>query len=736
MEITQKNTREVPKAPKLHGTSTEQKREELKDYFKETWQQYESLFSLINNDEAYFKRPEPLRHPLIFYFGHTACFYINKLLLGKYITQRINPHIEAVCAVGVDEMSWDDLNSAHYDWPTVDQVKKYRKQVFDKVNEVIDNMPLTLPIQQDSLAWIILMGCEHERIHLETSSVIMRMLPLADLTSNNSWATCLTTGNSPDNSLVNVAGLKVEFGKKPEDDSFGWDNEYGHAEINLHSFQASQYLVSNQEYLAFVESGGYQNSCFWTEEGKQWLAFTKATMPRFWQRETGEYWQRNLLNLMPLPLDWPVEVNYLEAKAFCNWKNNQSNANEAGNDVNRGFYRLPTEAEWLALRAQVEGDLPSWDTAPGNINTEHYASSCPVNTFAQGDFFDIVGNVWQWTESTIDGFNDFSVHPLYDDFSTPTFDGKHNLIKGGSWISTGNEAMQSSRYAFRRHFFQHAGFRYVVSDNDKLPNLANNHYETDSKVCIELHHHFQQLKKTHLSSKNLQQSSTFATPTADTYLATLADIVQKSVEYYSPTRTPKGLDIGCSVGGLSFMLAQQFASIDAVDFSARYIQHGVKLQQGEAVRYIVPREGDIVDFENFSLSAKQAENADKIHFSQGDLSNLKAVHQAYDVVIVQQALENSYNPEHFLATIAQRLNKEGLLVIVSDYSFDESITDKAKWLGGQKVNGENVTGFEAIKSLLDNHFVLRENHELDKVIRKNARSYDLSKLQLLIWQLK
>ena len=78
----------------------------------------------------------------------------------------------------------------------------------------------------------------------------MRMLPLADLTSNNSWATCLTTGNSPDNSLVNVAGLKVEFGKKPEDDSFGWDNEYGHAEINLHSFQASQYLVSNQEYLA------------------------------------------------------------------------------------------------------------------------------------------------------------------------------------------------------------------------------------------------------------------------------------------------------------------------------------------------------------------------------------------------------------------------------------------------------------------------------------------------------
>lgn len=51
----------------------------------------------------------------------------------------------------------------------------------------------------------------------------------------------------------------------------------------------------------------------------------------------------------------------------------------------------------------------------------------------------------------------------YTMISTPTFDGKHNLIKGGSWISTGNLALKSSRYAFRRHFFQHAGFRYVVS---------------------------------------------------------------------------------------------------------------------------------------------------------------------------------------------------------------------------------------------------------------------------------
>ncbi|MCI2283352.1 hypothetical protein L3081_07990 [Colwellia sp. MSW7] len=93
------------KTPWLTGTSVEEKRAEIKHYFHNTWQTYESLFALINNDNAYYLRPEPLRHPLIFYFGHTATFYINKLILGKYIKHRINHSLEAICAVGVDEMS-------------------------------------------------------------------------------------------------------------------------------------------------------------------------------------------------------------------------------------------------------------------------------------------------------------------------------------------------------------------------------------------------------------------------------------------------------------------------------------------------------------------------------------------------------------------------------------------------------------------------------------------------------
>lgn len=747
MDTNKYNEVSEPKSPTLMGDSVNGKRAELKRYFKATWQRYDSLFSLVNNDEAYYQRPERLRHPLIFYFGHTACFYINKLILGKYIDERINPRIEAICAVGVDEMSWDDLNSAHYDWPAVDEVRVYRQQVFTVVDHIIDTMSIVLPIKQNSLAWIILMGCEHERIHIETSSVIMRMLPLASLTPNECWPTCLQTDSPPNNVLMPVEGKVIKFGKPTSDDSFGWDNEYGCATLALDDFHAAKYLVSNEEFLGFVESGGYQNTFLWTQEGQQWLAYSEATMPRFWLKQSGEYWQRNLLNEMPLPLDWPVEVNYLEAKAFCNWKNSLDDKALSDNGLsdkdNQGFYRLPSEGEWLSLREQVEGDLLSWQKAPGNINSEYFASSCPINMFSQGDFYDIVGNVWQWTESAIDGFNGFSVHPLYDDFSTPTFDGKHNLIKGGSWISTGNEAMQNSRYAFRRHFFQHAGFRYVVSKNENVPNLADNHYETDTQVCRQLHNHFEQLNSLSASLPNTKQQpkkdpnlAINEQHLANNYLDRVANTIIKVVDKYNVQPMSKCLDLGCNVGGLSFILAKYYSSVDAVDFSARYIQYGVKLQQSESIRYVMPREGELIDFHEFTLPIELQEQSKNIHFSQGDIGNLKNIFAGYDVIIAQNTLEQSYDPALFLAHVHQRLNAQGILVIISDYQFTEEVTDKTKWLGGQKINGENLTGFEALTALLSKNFTLVDEQEVTQIIKTNTRHFTVVQPHLTIWQLK
>ncbi|MCT7655785.1 5-histidylcysteine sulfoxide synthase [Oceanimonas sp. NS1] len=438
----------VTRTPLLTGTEPGQKREEIRRYFHHTFSLYEALFDCIATEQAYYSRPEPLRHPLIFYFGHTAVFFINKLVLGKYLPARIDERLESMFAIGVDEMSWDDLNDAHYDWPGLAHTRDYRKRVRETVDAFISNMPLTLPIRPDSAAWMVLMGIEHERIHLETSSVIMRMLPLAQLNVHPLWTACGDTGPAPQNALLPVDGDTIILGKPASAATYGWDNEYGSKTVEVQPYRVSQFLVSNGEYLEFVRACGYQKSEYWTEEGRQWLGFTQARMPRFWLERNGAYWQRNLLEEVPLPLDWPVEVNYLEAKAFCHWK-----ATQTGTHI-----RLPTEAEWTLLRNRINVDQTDWTRAPGNLNLEHYASSCPVNRFEQDGIFDITGNVWQWTETPSTAFPVLRCTLCMTTFPPPTFDNRHNLFKGGSWISTGNEATRYSRYAFRRHFFSMPAF--------------------------------------------------------------------------------------------------------------------------------------------------------------------------------------------------------------------------------------------------------------------------------------
>jgi 5-histidylcysteine sulfoxide synthase len=436
----------------LKSGSEAEKRAEIRDYFHKSYTIDEQLYETLVCDSA-------------FYLGHTAVFYINKLIVAKLIEERINPHFEALFAIGVDEMSWDDLNDDNYDWPSVAEVKAYRDQVRALVDHLIETLPLELPIDWDNPFWAIMMGIEHSRIHLETSSVIIRRLPLDQVRQLPLWDICDESGVAPQNQLLPVTGGTVNLGKSRDHALYGWDNEFGRHRFHVEDFQASKYLVTNQEFMPFVEAGGYQNETYWTDEGWRWVAFSKAEQPIFWVKNGTSYRLRTMAREIAMPWDWPVEVNYLEAKAFCNWK-----AKESALPI-----RLPTEDEWYRLHDLHEiPDQPYWEQAPGNINLEYWASSCPVTRFPFGDFFDLIGNVWQWTETPISGFDGFEVHPWYDDFSTPTFDTQHNLIKGGSWISTGNEATRDARYAFRRHFFQHAGFRYVVPSTVMLISARKN----------------------------------------------------------------------------------------------------------------------------------------------------------------------------------------------------------------------------------------------------------------------
>lgn len=102
-----------------------------------------------------------MRHPLIFYYGHTAAVYVNKFLDHGIIKNRINAKLEKTFAVGVDEMDWDDLNASHYDWPTLAEAKQFRAQAKEMVLAAIDNSNTHKIESWHSDMWVVLLGIEH-----------------------------------------------------------------------------------------------------------------------------------------------------------------------------------------------------------------------------------------------------------------------------------------------------------------------------------------------------------------------------------------------------------------------------------------------------------------------------------------------------------------------------------------------------------------------------------------------
>lgn len=695
------------RTPWLNGDDPEAKREEIRAYFHATCDRYEQLFQTLANDEAYYRKAISLRHPLIFYFGHTATFFINKLVLAKLLPHRINPKFESMFAIGVDEMSWDDLDETNYEWPAVGEVRAYRAEMRRAVDALIAELPLTLPIDWKNPWWPILMGIEHERIHLETSSVLIRQHQLQYVQPHPDWQPCRVSGPAPDNALVEIPAGTVRLGKAATDQTYGWDNEYGRHEAAVPAFQASRHLVSNGEFLAFVQAGGYQDERYWLEEGREWRHFTQAQHPTFWLRDGSRWKLRLMTEEVAMPWDWPVEVNYHEAKAFCNWKQAAT-----GQPV-----RLPTEDEWMRLYEYCGlSEVPVDRPAAANLHLDHYASSCPVTTFRHGELYDVVGNVWQWTETPIYPFDGFEVHPLYDDFTTPTYDGRHNLIKGGSWVSCGDETLKSARYAFRRHFFQHAGFRYVVAEAAVPETTPASQYETNKLLSEYAEFHY--------------GASYFNVPNFPRALSELAiDAMQGK-----PLRT--ALDLGCATGRATFELAKYFNHVTGIDFSARFIRLGVQLAEQGILRYTLVDEGELVSYKERSLAELGLDQVrHKVEFWQGDACNLKPHFTGYDLILAANLIDRLYSPRKFLEGVHERLNAGGVLMITSPYTWLEEHTPRAEWIGGFKQAGENLTTLEGLKTLLEPHFrLLRGPVEVPFVIRETRRKFQHTLSEVTIWE--
>jgi len=755
-------------------TFTNPRREDVQAYFDNGWALTESLFTGLQSEESFYVPPyHELRHPMIFYYGHVATFFINKLRVVGLLENGLNPEFEELFEVGVDEMSWDDLSKNDQIWPVVNDVSEYRKAVHRIVTELItkhfpskhdtSDEAAAFTVQKTDPLRVIFMAMEHERIHLETSSVLLREMPKQYLKR----PTCLPPDfpsyreTAPANNLIPLEPRETTLGKPREYPTFSWDVSYGSKKVNIEGpVSASKFLVSNGEYLEFVKAGGYTEKKYWTEDGWGFRAFRNQKWPAFWIPDGPQglhnYKIRTIWEERQLEPSWPVEVTHHEARAFCNWKGTQ-----LGKPT-----RLPTEGEtklmkdsrWISAEDWVNSDLSVGirgvdpvvigDMSVGNMNFR-YSSASPVDNFraTSKGFHDVLGNVW---EHVLDEFNPlpgFQVDPAYTDFSTPCFDGLHHMIMGGSFISTGEEASVFARFHFRPHFQQHAGFRYVVSEADPdgaktvgtvsrrktVLDGTKKHYEDEALLNQYVLLHYGTPEQT-FGPEALENAPVHAFG----FPRRCADLV---AQHYKPGPWEKAraLDLGCAVGGSSFGLSQHgFTEVTGVDLSSTFIDtcNLVREQLSgprQQIPFSIPGEGERMR-DTVALLPEMGPDYSKTQFLVGDACSVpnELFAEPFDAILMANLLCRLPDPRRCLDQLPGLTKPGSVVVITSPCTWLEAFTPRDKWLGGTDAE----SSFEALQAELHPNFDLLERRGMPLVIRETARKFQYIVSDATVWRRK
>lgn len=347
----------------------------FQNYFENTWALTEILFSsIISKKGFYIPPPHNLRHPLIFYYGHPAVLYINKMYKAGLIKNTIDPIFEKKYDVGVDEMSWDDMSKNNMKWDDIKDVNKYRKEAYKIIENTINNQNdiLFKKIDLKNPLWSILMGFEHDRIHLETSSVLIREMNISYFKKPDYFSliykNIINDKYELDHKMIPIKSKNIILGRnnynKNSYDNYGWDNEYGYKNIKVNNFYAAETLTSNRQFMEFVKSGGYSDESNWCDDGLKWKKFTNSQHPKFWIKKDKGFYLRTIFEEIILPLNFPVIVNYYEANSYIKWYNRKTNKN----------YRLPNEAEYKIMRGNES------NFKKNNINLI-YSSSFDFNNY-------------------------------------------------------------------------------------------------------------------------------------------------------------------------------------------------------------------------------------------------------------------------------------------------------------------------------------------------------------------
>ena len=457
-------------------------RESMMSRMRQVWDRTDQIFGLLcSGQEAVLQRPIHLRHPFIFYIGHLSAFLWNQLQQVAPELPLIDQELQDLFDRGIDP-DVDDPSKVHSnsagteertDWPTLERVHAFRDQVRAQLPGALDIILAKDPASRFELEQgrILELVFEHEAMHQETLLYMFNCL-------DEKWfregaAASIRPPAALGNELEELtmafahipASKRVPLGADRQA-AWGWDNEFPQLEAEVDAFSIRQTPITNGEFLDFVQAGAYSRQELWDEVDWAWLQKESITHPVHWKKN-GENWTiRTLAERVPLAgaaLQWPVQVSHAEAKAYCQFLGDGS--------------RLPTETEWYhaAYSESTEEGFRyrkyPWGNQPptkghGNFGFANWQPT-PVHAYPDSRSYwglmDLMGNGWEWTSTPFAGFPGFEPFlKTYPGYSKDFFDGKHFVLRGGSFASVVEELRPSFRNWYQtRYPYTFSKFRVV-----------------------------------------------------------------------------------------------------------------------------------------------------------------------------------------------------------------------------------------------------------------------------------
>ncbi len=358
--------------------------------------------------EDYVIQPIVDVSPPKWHLGHSTWFF-EEFILSAFVDgyQRFHPEYAYVFNSYYESIGKRVIrtNRGNLSRPTVSEVYEYRDYVTAHLQAFLEenNDPKILKLVE--------IGIHHEKQHQELLLTDIKFI----LGNNPLFPKYNETFTENPVTYQGLEYITIEEGMYDigyKGDEFCYDNELGLHKVFLQEYAICNRLVTNKEYLEFINSGGYQNSLLWHAEAWDWIQNNHIASPLYWHKIDEVYHQYTLRGLEQLNTDASVtHISYYEAFAFSQWKGE----------------RLPTEFEWEAAQA-----LFTW------------------------------GSRWEWTESAYVPYPNYKKAPGALGEYNGKFMVNQKVLRGGSVATPQNHTRPTYRNFFHPHLrWQFTGLRLV-----------------------------------------------------------------------------------------------------------------------------------------------------------------------------------------------------------------------------------------------------------------------------------